>query len=385
MRRILFLLIGIGLGALALVLLLRPSVETNQLTAQVIPNTSIPIEGFTHADGSRVLSFPADFGPHPDFQTEWWYYTGNLDDEHGRHFGYELTFFRVSLVPSDQAPARSSTWATNQVYMAHFALTDVDTGEFRAFQRFQRGAEGLAGAEADRYHVWLEDWNVKQIGVNQYALVAANEGLRINLELKDEKGPILQGDEGYSRKGADPNSASYYYSETRLITNGEIQIGDELFQVSGLSWKDHEFSTNALEPGQVGWDWFSIQLEDGYEIMLYQIRKADGSIDPYSSGTLIAPDGSTQQLTPYDFRVASQDTWHSPHSDAVYPMGWTISMPSTNIELTLSPYLQDQELNLSTIYWEGAVHITGEHNGCKVSGVGYVEMTGYAAPLNPGL
>ena len=385
MRRILFLLIGIGLGALALVLLLRPSAETNQLTAQVIPNTSIPIEGFTHADGSRVLSFPADFGPHPDFQTEWWYYTGNLDDEHGRHFGYELTFFRVSLVPSDQAPARSSTWATNQVYMAHFALTDVDAGEFHAFQRFQRGAKGLAGAEADPYHVWLEDWDVHQLATDRYELVAANEGLRIALQLTDEKGPIMQGDSGYSRKGADPNSASYYYSETRLTTNGEIQIGDELFQVSGLSWKDHEFSTNALEPGQVGWDWFSIQLDDGYEIMLYQIRREDGTIDPFSSGTLIAPDGTTQPLSLDDFAVETQGTWHSPHSGADYPMGWNIRFPKADLELVLAPYLEDQELNLSTIYWEGAVSITGQHNGVPVNGVGYVEMTGYAAPLNPGL
>jgi predicted secreted hydrolase len=195
----------------------------------------------------------------------------------------------------------------------------------------------------------------------------------------------LQGDSGYSRKGADPNSASYYYSETRLVTEGEVQIGEQVFQVSGLSWKDHEFSTNALESGQVGWDWFSIQLDDGYEVMLYQIRRADGSVDPFSSGTLIAPDGTTQQLALDDFLIDAQGTWHSPHSNADYPMGWSIQFPEANLELALEPFLEDQELNLATIYWEGAVRITGTHNGAAVSGVGYVEMTGYAAPLSPGL
>jgi predicted secreted hydrolase len=385
MRRNLILLIVAGVIVLALAFFLRPGEEADHLTAEVVPGTPIPIEGFSHADGSHTLSFPEDFGPHPDFQTEWWYYTGNLDDENGRHFGYELTFFRVSLVPPDQSPARSSSWGTTQFYMAHFALTDVEAGEFHAFQRYQRGVDDLAGAQADPYHVWLEDWDVQQVAANRYELVASNEGLRIDLQLTDEKGPVLQGDSGYSRKGADPNSASYYYSETRLVTEGEVQIGEQVFQVSGLSWKDHEFSTNALESGQVGWDWFSIQLDDGYEVMLYQIRRADGSVDPFSSGTLIAPDGTTQQLALDDFLIDAQGTWHSPHSNADYPMGWSIQFPEANLELALEPFLEDQELNLATIYWEGAVRITGTHNGAAVSGVGYVEMTGYAAPLSPGL
>ncbi len=385
MRRVLVILVFIALGTLAYVSLLRPRLETNVLAAQVEPGSSVPVEGFSKADGSHVMEFPADFGPHPDFQTEWWYYTGNLDDENGRHFGYELTFFRVSLLPPDQAPRRSSSWATNQIYMAHFALTDVGAQEFHAFQRYERGAEGLAGAEADPYHVWLDDWQVQQTAASSYELVAANEGLHIDLQLKDEKGPILQGDSGYSRKGVYPSNASYYYSETRLTTVGEIRIGEQVFRVSGLSWKDHEFSTNALEQGQIGWDWFSIQLDDGYEIMLYRIRRADGSIDSFSSGALIDPNGNAQKLSLEDFEVETQNTWHSPHSDADYPMGWTIRIPGANLEISLSPYLEDQELNLSTIYWEGAVSVAGQHNGSQVSGVGYVEMTGYAQPLSPGL
>ncbi len=387
MRRILVILVFFALGILAFVLLLPPRAETSDLAAQVESGGSGAIEGFSTADGSHVMTFPTDFGPHPDFQTEWWYYTGNLDDENGRHFGYELTFFRVSLLPPDQAPARSSSWATDQVYMAHFALTDVRAGEFHAFQRYERGAEGLAGAEVDPYHVWLDDWHVQQTGANGYELVAASEGLQLGLQLIDEKGPVLHGDSGYSRKGADLGNASYYYSETRLTTDGEIRIGDQVFQVSGLSWKDHEFSTNALEQDQdqVGWDWFSIQLDDGNEIMLYQIRRTDGSIDSFSSGSLIDPNGDVQKLSLTDFEVETQGAWHSPHSNGDYPIGWTIRIPNANLELSLSPYLEDQELNLSTVYWEGAVSIAGEHNGSQVRGVGYVEMTGYAQPLGPGL
>lgn len=383
MRRFLLILVAISL-IVALFLFLRPQEETSDLSAQVI-TTSEPVEGFSRANGTYSLSFPKDFGPHPDYQTEWWYYTGNLDTADGRHFGYELTFFRVAMLPPDQVPARASDWATSQIYMAHFALTDVEGSKFRAFQRYARGAADLAGAEAPRYHVWLEDWSVEQIEENSVVLQAADSGIRINLRLIDEKGPVLQGDSGYSRKGADPSNASYYYSQTRLLTSGEIQMGEETFQVSGLSWMDHEFSTNALEPGQIGWDWFSIQLDDGYEVMLYQIRREDGSIDLFSSGTLIAPNGSTQPLDRDDFEIETQVTWHSPHSDAVYPIGWTIRISSADLELEVTPFLLDQELNLSTIYWEGAVEVEGLHNGKVVTGVGYVEMTGYAAPINPGL
>jgi predicted secreted hydrolase len=384
MGRILGFLVFVSVLVAALILLARTPESSNELSAQVL-SAEVPVEGFAFADGSQMLVFPRDFGPHEDFQTEWWYYTGNLDNADGRHFGYELTFFRVSMLPPDQVPPRDSDWAADDIYMAHFALTDVDGGEFYAFQRYARGAMELAGAESQPYHVWLEDWDVQETGAGSYLLAASNEGLRLSLRLQDEKGPILQGLDGYSRKGADANNASYYYSQTRLITNGEIQIGDEEFEVSGLSWKDHEYSTNALRADQVGWDWFSIQLDDGYEIMLYQIRRTDGSIDPFSSGTLIAPDSSTRQLERDDFEIVSSGTWRSPHSEAEYPMGWTIRIRETDLELKLTPYLKDQELNLSTIYWEGAVQITGKHNGQAVTGVGYVEMTGYAEPLGPGL
>lgn len=381
MKRKLWIASAFVLVGLVVFYLTRPVENRENLAAQVV-TTPISIEGYTRADGSQTVVFPRDFGPHLDYQTEWWYYTGNLDTADGRHFGYELTFFRGALLPPALAPERSSDWATNQIYMAHLALSDVDGNQFYAFQRFARGAAELAGAESDPYHVWLEDWNVEQTGSGVYQLTASNEDIQLELQLTDEKGPVLHGDEGYSQKGPAAGNASYYYSQTRLATQGSIRIGDETFAVSGLSWKDHEYSTNVLSQGQVGWDWFSIQLDDNYEVMLYQIRREDGSIDPFSSGTLIAPDGSTTQLSREDFAIETHDTWQSPHSDAVYPMGWTLHIPRADLELELSPYMRDQELNLSTIYWEGAVSITGTHNGLKVNGDGYVEMTGYAVAFD---
>jgi predicted secreted hydrolase len=213
-------------------------------------------------------------------------------------------------------------------------------------------------------------------------LSAQNEGLAIELTLADGKGPVAHGEAGYSQKGPDPGNASHYYSQTRLLAEGSIQIGDEAFEVSGQGWSDHEYSTSVLSAGQVGWDWFAIQLDDGSEVMMYIIRRADGSIDPFSSGTLIAPDGSTQALAREDFAIQAHDLWRSPHSGAEYPLGWTVSIPSAGLQLELSPYLLDQELNLSTIYWEGAVQISGSRDGHLIGGMGYVEMTGYAEPFN---
>jgi predicted secreted hydrolase len=337
--------------------------------------------GFARAKGPRPLQFPADHGPHPDYQTEWWYYTGNLENSDGRHFGYQLTFFRRALVPPAQRQDRSSNWATDQVYMAHFALTDVAGRRHQAFERFARGAAGLASAEAAPYRVWLEDWSVEEVEPNVVHLCAAQEDLALDLLLIDGKGPVLQGDGGYSQKGPEPGNASYYYSQTRLETWGTVQVGDTLYQMDGLSWMDHEFSTSALGPDQVGWDWFALQLDDDSELMVFQIRKADGSVDPFSSGTLVALDGSTRHLSHEDFEIGVGATWRSPRSGATYPARWTVEVPAADLTLEIEPYLADQELNVSYTYWEGAVRISGEQAGSAISGSGYVEMTGYAGSM----
>ncbi len=340
------------------------------------------IGNFARADGPRPLQFPRDHGPHPDFQTEWWYYTGNLTAADGARYGYQLTFFRRALVAPDQRAVRSSDWAADQVYMAHFTLTDAGSNRFRYFERLERGAAGLSGAIGEPlYSVWLDDWFVKQVDANSYHLQAAAGDVRLDLTLKDAKGPVLQGDQGYSQKGPDPGNASYYYSQTRLESAGSLSVGAKSVDLSGLSWMDHEFSTSALAADQVGWDWFALQLDDGSELMVYTIRKAGGSLDTYSRGTFIAPDGSVEPLDLSQFSVEQQGQWRSPHSGADYPAGWTVRVPSEDLELHIRPLIPDQELSVSFTYWEGAVQIEGRGAGQAVRGSGYVELTGYAGSM----
>jgi predicted secreted hydrolase len=337
--------------------------------------------GYLRAEGPVPLEFPAAHGPHPDYQTEWWYYTGNVQTDDGRRFGYQLTFFRRALAPPDERVPRESAWATEQVYMAHLALTDVAGGRYQAFERFSRGGAGLAGAQAAPYQVWLEDWRVEEIEPGVTRMRAAQGEIALDLRLIDRKGPILHGDRGFSPKGPQPGNASYYYSLTRLETSGAIRVADSSYEVQGLSWMDHEFSTSGLAADQVGWDWFSMQLDDGSELMVFQLRTEDGRIDPYSSGTFVAPDGTTRAIDRSEFEVRVTDTWRSPHTRATYPARWTLVVPAEGLELEIEPYLADQELAVSYAYWEGAVQVEGQRAGRPVRGAGYIEMTGYAASM----
>ncbi len=350
---------------------------------------AVDASGYARAAGpstlsdSALLTFPADFGPHNDYQTEWWYYTGNLEDVDGRHFGYQFTIFRRSLRPPDDRAARESNWATEQIYMGHFAVTDAAGQRFQSFERFGRGAAGLAGAQAEPYQVWLEDWQVADVpgqpGVTR--LQASAGDVAIDLTLTDTKGPVLQGDRGYSQKGPDPGNASYYYSLTRLATEGSVTVDGNTYPVTGLSWKDHEYSTSALASNQVGWDWFALQMDDGVELKLFHIRQEDGSIDPYSAGSFVDAQGNVTRLRRDDFQIEALDTWRSPRTQAEYPSRWRLTVPSLDLELKLEPWLADQELNVSYDYWEGAVRIDGLRQGQPVSGNGYVEMTGYAGSM----
>ena len=337
--------------------------------------------GFLRVYEPAPIEFPLAHGPHPDYQTEWWYYTGNLQTADGRRFGYQLTFFRRALVPPALRTERPSAWAVDQVYMAHLALTDIAGKRHQTTERFARGAAGLAGAQSVPYRVWLEDWSVEQMGSGAVRLRAAQGEIALDLLLTDRKGPTLQGDRGYSPKGPDPGDASYYYSLTRLETSGSVRLGDTTNTVSGLSWMDHEWSTTALAADQVGWDWFSIQLDDGSELMAFQLRKTDGSVDPLSSGTFIDAAGSATHLSCDQFEIRVDSTWRSPRSGATYPARWTVSVPSEGLILSIGPYLAAQELTLSFTYWEGAVQVTGRRAGLSVSGSGYVELTGYAESM----
>lgn len=380
MKKSLFLSLTLALVLFAVALISRPPANSAPFSASV-SGSDVPSRQFSRAEQGSTFDFPLDFGPHKDYQTEWWYYTGNLQDAGGRKFGYQLTFFRRALIPRQELSSRDSNWASSNIYMAHFAVTDHEGQEFYAFERFSREGLGLAGAESLPFQVWLEDWRVEQIEADEFRLTANSEGISIELTLTDRKGPILHGLQGYSQKGPEAGNASYYYSQSRLQSEGTIRLGEMAFQVSGLSWKDHEFSTNALSPGQVGWDWFSIQLDDQREIMLFQLRRSDGSIDPYSAATIINADGSTRSLSSEEFYLETSDEWQSPHSGARYPMNWRIRIPNEEIELHLTPLIKDQELKLSFIYWEGAVLVEGIIKGSAVNGTGYVEMTGYESSM----
>ncbi len=336
---------------------------------------SLDSTGFQRAVDPRDFRFPEDHGPHEGFRTEWWYYTGNLTEPSGRRFGYQLTFFK-NLLAAD-ATERASDWGADQVFMAHFAVTDAGRERFFAFERFARRALGLAGAEGSPFRVWLEDWSATASPGGGMRLRAADQGVELDLVLDPGKPPVLQGDAGLSRKGSGEGNASYYYSQTRMPTRGRITIGEESFEVDGASWMDREWSTSVLEEGQIGWDWFSLQLADDRELMVYVIRRDDGSADPNSAGTLVGAGGDYRRLSRDDWRLEATGSWTSPESGARYPAGWKLSVPAAELELEIEPLLAGQELRHTFSYWEGAVEVSGASRGEPIDGRGYVELTGY--------
>ena len=333
--------------------------------------------GFARATAPRAFRFPDDHGPHPEFRHEWWYFTGNLRGPGGRRFGYQLTFFRFALSPDP--PARASRWAANQAYMAHFAVTDVQGNRFRHFERTGRGALGLAGATARPLRVGLDDWSAegKKTSTLPIRLRAAEDDASIDLVLDTARPIVPQGDRGLSRKGAAPGNASHYYSMTRLATRGTVRVDGVSFPVEGNSWLDREWGTSSLEKGQVGWDWFALQLSDGRDLMFYRLRREDGGSDPFSAGTLVLPDGSYRPLSLDDVQIETLESWRSPEDGARYPSRWRLRLPSEGLELNVIPRIADQELRTAVRYWEGAVGVRGTSRGEPVEGEGYVELTGY--------
>jgi predicted secreted hydrolase len=373
------------LSAIFLFLLVLSGCATPQQAQLASANVVASLSGqaddaFARAYEPIPFTFPADHGAHPEYKTEWWYYTGNLTDSAGQPYGYQLTFFRSALTPA--APERQSTLATNQIYMAHFALTDGQAQRHRSFERFSRGADALAGATGTpAFAVWLEDWSVREIepGVTRMQASAAGEEGRFALDLTlRETGPaLLHGDQGLSQKGPEAGNASYYYSLVGLASSGTVTSGGRTVDVSGQSWMDHEFGTSALSENAVGWDWFSVQLENGAVLMFAQVRTNDGGIVPDFEGTYRAPDGTQQPVGATDFTVTALDEWTSPDTGITYPSGWQVELPAVALTLTLEPLVRDQEMDVSFVYWEGAVAVVGSLAGAPVQGVGYVELTGY--------
>jgi predicted secreted hydrolase len=342
--------------------------------------------GFTYqlALPGRTLTFPADHYSHPDFKTEWWYYTGHLQSESGKRYGYQVTFFRFGLRDRQKNSQKQPPLFT-ELYMAHFALSDIAAKKFVFRERINRGYHNKAGAATDRYLVWNEEWKVEGDG-KKHSIEVNDRETKLRLSLVSLKAPVLHGQNGLSQKGEGEGRASYYYSLTRMETEGEIAVAGKREKVRGLSWMDHEFGSNQLREDQVGWDWFSIRLDNQTELMLYLIRRKDGSPDPYSSGTLIRADGTTRHLTLQDFRIEVLDRWKSPKSGGDYPMKWKVTIPTEAVELEIRPEFPDQELITSrstrVTYWEGAAQISGTVRQKPVNGTGYVEMTGYAGKIN---
>lgn len=351
--------------------------------------------GFTIATAPYDFKWPRDHAAHPGYQSEWWYYTGHLTTAEGRTFGYELTFFRFGLRPGDpRTPVGESRWRGHQLYPAHFAITDEAGKTFFYDVRFAREALNMGGASATSLDVHADDWTLRGVPIagkpafERMVLRARDAGPHgldaLDLVQVPEKPPAVHGRGGISRKAGCVSCASHYYSYTRLRTSGSLVFEGRRYAVNGLSWMDHEFGSAELRADQAGWDWFSLQLGDGREVMMYLLRQKDGSVTPESSGSLIERDGSVRYLARDTFTVSATGTWKSPHTGAVYPSGWRVKVPAANIDVALAPTVSDQELAVTAggvSYWEGSVNAVDPVTG-KPLGLGYVELTGYAQAIS---
>jgi predicted secreted hydrolase len=337
------------------------------------------------APGYRY-EFPRDFFNHPDFQTEWWYYTGNLSASNGHAYGFELTFFRVGV---NRDKTAASDWAVNDIYMAHLALSDIGAQRFYHRERLNRAGAGIAGIDASAGRIWNGNWKVVIRGDGgTQKLDAVADDFSLHFDLASKKTPVIHGIDGVSQKAAGAGHASQYISLTRLQVAGSVEVGDAPTSVTGLAWMDHEFFTEQLSENQIGWDWLSVQLEDNTELMLYRIRHSDGSVDPFSSGTYIDANGKPTHLALNDFDFsASGETWVSPDSKATYPLHWNVAIRPLKLSLDISTPLKSQEIfsgsPIIPSYWEGAVRITGTRDDLAIKGVGYLELTGYDKPFRP--
>jgi len=339
--------------------------------------------GFSQVLEPRELEFPRDHGPHPGFRQEWWYLTGNLDAAAGERFGFELTFFRFALAPypaTGPAPSGrdASRWRTRQIYMAHFAITDVARQQFRFAQKLSRDALGLAGAQALPLRVWIDDWSLASAAPEaRWSLRAASSGYELALEAQPLLPPILNGVNGLSRKSSEAGAASYYYSIPRLAVRGRLVRDGRPIEVQGLAWIDREWGSGTLGQKQQGWDWFALQLTDGSTLMFYALRDRDGSHDPYSAGTWVDAAGRPRALSWSDVRIDVGGYWRNGRGER-YPARWRLNVPAVALDVDVRPVLADQELGTAPRYWEGAVDVTGTLAGHRTGGRGYVELVGYA-------
>jgi len=358
--------------------------------------SKIYAEDFKRALPGKVFSFPQDHFSHPEFKTEWWYYSGHLQSQNQdkKSFGYQLTFFRTGLIK--ETKLQKSKWSIQDLYFAHLAITDESKKKFEYLEKISRGSLGEAGASPYKtgektFRIWIENWSIEGKGhaMQNHSLKAGDRNFGIELMLTPEKNPVIHGQNGISQKAEGEGYASHYYSIPLLKTDGKIFLQNKEVPVQGISWMDHEFGSTKLREYQVGWDWFSLQLDKGMELMLYQIRQKDGRIDPYSSGTIIFHDGTYHPLHKKEFQIDVLKQWKSQRSGAIYPSKWKIKIPGHQIELTLTPTVKDQELmtkeSTRVTYWEGSVKVDGKSQGDPIKGMGYVELTGFAEPFSKGI
>lgn len=331
-----------------------------------------PAEGMPRIHGPQPLAWPRDYGAHPVYRHEWWYFTGHLETSDGRRFGFQFTLFRFRLPgPVD---ATSSAWATDQIWMGHLALSDLGGERFHSDERVVRGALGLAGAEPDRW--WIRDWRV-QATETGWRLRASSRDFGLDLSLAPGKPAVLQGDAGYSRKGPEPGNASMYYSLTRMDAGGRLRLkGETRTVVDGSAWLDREWGTSALGEGLAGWDWFALQLDDGRDLMIYRLRTRQGGTAPWSAGKLVTADGTARTLSVGDFDLSILRTWRDDGGHA-WPVAWRIAVPSADVALEVEAVFPGQLWAGRVRYWEGAVDIRDSASG-RAAGRGYLEMTGYA-------
>lgn len=343
-------------------------------------------EGFRRALPGYDFSFPRDHGSHPDFRTEWWYFTGNLADGDGRRFGFKLTFFRSALAPPGEGLEGRTPLAANQLFLGHFAISDFESRRHRTWERLGRAGFGQAEAAEDRLHVRLGEWMLEMDDDGRMTLRALAEGGGIDLRLTPAKPFVIHGRDGVHQKAAEEGQASHYISFTRLATEGILHWDGGDYEVTGLSWMDHEFGSDQLGREEIGWDWFALQLETGEDLMVYHLRRRDGTPNPHSLGSLVDPEGRREELGHGTYTIEHTGTWTSPISGGTYPMGWTISLPSHEGELTVTPVFKEQEMDTTrytgAYYWEGAVAVSGTWRGREVSGRGYVELVGYAGEFD---
>jgi predicted secreted hydrolase len=341
--------------------------------AAVLDANSTDAAGFAQVSELRAFEFPQDHGPHQAYRHEWWYVTGNLDGADGERFGFELTFFRFAFATHVEG---TSPWRARQMYLAHFAVTDVARDRFHFTERHARDALGLAGAQAEPFHVWLDDWSIVESRDGKvWRLRAGDDQYALSLDLRALTAPVLNGENGLSRKSREPGAASYYYSIPRIDVQGTLMRGATSQDVRGLAWLDREWGSGALGREQQGWDWYALQLADGSALMFYALRTAHGR-DALSAGTWTASDGMTRSLRDADVRIDVLDHWESPRGGR-YPARWRVRVPSLALDVEVEPVLADQELATNVRYWEGAVDVRGTRGGATTSGRGYVELVGY--------